>query len=298
MKVYTSNFFADSYKKILETALYFPDYRPKPRGMVVNEIENVMLQIDMPQWSLYENEKRSSQYKYIAAELVWYFSGRKDAEFISKFSKFWNQIKDESGNVNSAYGNLIFTEKNEHGNNQYQWALKSLVGDKDSRQAVLHFNKPSHQYFGNKDFPCTLTGIFQIRDNRLNFTVNMRSNDLILGMPTDIAFFTVLQMQMLFHLQNYYPNLTLGTYTHIVNSLHLYERHFELVDEMLQHQFNPIKMKSVKESLIDENGNSLIFIKKIENCIQNDSYLTGNAESNIAMHNDSLHNFIINSIYE
>jgi len=36
-----------------------------------------------------------------------------------------------------------------------------------------------------------------IRDNKLNFSVSMRSNDAILGTPTDVAFFCLLQQQML-----------------------------------------------------------------------------------------------------
>jgi hypothetical protein len=35
----------------------------------------------------------------------------------------------------------------------------------------------------------------------------MRSNDAILGTPTDVSFFTVLQQQALLHLQGMYPDL-------------------------------------------------------------------------------------------
>jgi thymidylate synthase len=180
--------------------------------------------------------------------------GRNDVAWISKYAKFWEHIQNPDGTVNSSYGNLLFTLKNEHGFSQYEWAHQSLVKDKDTRQAVLHFNLPKHQSFENKDFVCTMYGIFQIRENKLNFTIHMRSNDVILGLPTDIAFFAVLQMQMLNHLKITYPELELGTYTHIANSLHVYERHFELVENMLGQSFKSEAMPKVRQNLITLEG--------------------------------------------
>ena len=78
--------------------------------MKIFEMMNAALVIEDPSFCLYENERRSSQFKYIAAELVWYFTGRKDTDFITPYAKFWKQIENEDGSVNSAYGNLIFTE--------------------------------------------------------------------------------------------------------------------------------------------------------------------------------------------
>ena len=254
MRTYRGDTFADVYEKALRDTLENPEYTSSPRGMEIKEISNAALVIDDPYFPLYENEVRSSQFKYIAGETVWYFTGRKDIEFIDKFSKFWKQLDNGDGTVNSAYGNLIFKEPLSDGRNQWQWALDSLIDDRDSRQAILHFNKPSHQWQGNKDFVCTLNGVFQIRDNRLNFTVDMRSNDLILGTATDIAFFCLLQQQMLSHLQLHYPNLKMGNYTHIVHSLHIYERHFDLVKRMLAGPFIQMSYPPLRKNLITTKG--------------------------------------------
>jgi thymidylate synthase len=182
--------------------------------------------------------------------------GRNDVEYISKFAKFWESIKNDDDTVNSSYGYLLFNNKNEHGITQYRWALESLAQDKDSRQAVLHFNLPTHQRSGNKDFVCTMYGIFQIRNNKLNFTVSMRSNDVILGLPTDIAFFSILQSQMLSHLKSHagYPELEMGTYTHIANSSHIYERHFEVAKKMITKKIEPVSIPGVHLNLIKSDG--------------------------------------------
>lgn len=289
MRTYKGQTFAEVYQNVLSDVLNQPEYVSSPRDMNIHEVTNAALIIADPRSCLYTNDKRSSQFKYIAAELVWYFTGRNDVDFISKFSKFWKTIDNGDGTVNSAYGNLIFTLKTSKNLNQYQWALNSLIEDKESRQAILHFNRPFHQWQGNKDFVCTLAGIFMIRDNRLNFTVDMRSNDLVLGTPTDIAFFCLLQEQMLQHLKHYYPNLEMGTYTHIVHSLHIYEKHFTLIKTMLDHAFIPMRFPAMREFLVDPNGNALDVIKEIEYGIC----------SNSKPHNidDPLHKWIADTIF-
>lgn len=271
MRTYRGDTFADVYELALRDTLSNPEYTSSPRGMEIKEICNAALVIDDPYFPLYENEVRSSQFKYIAGETVWYFTGRKDIEFIDKYSKFWKQLDNGDGTVNSAYGNLIFKEPLSDGRNQWQWALDSLIEDRDSRQAILHFNKPSHQWKGNKDFVCTLNGVFQIRDNRLNFTVDMRSNDLILGTATDIAFFCLLQQQMLKHLQVWYPNLKMGNYTHIVHSLHIYERHFDLVKRMLDKPFMQMSYPPLKENLITTKGHPTDNMNLLEDNILDDT---------------------------
>ena len=90
----------------------------------------------------------------------------------------------------------------------------------------MRFNNTSHQVDGVKDFPCTFIMIFHIRDNKLCATVEMRSNDIICGLVHDLPSFTLFQYLMLLRLREAkYTDLELGTY----NSLHVYERDFELV---------------------------------------------------------------------
>ena len=255
--------FSQIYEALLHDLAYSPEYVTKPRDMTIKENCDVAIVLEDPTSCLYTNPVRSSQFKYIAAEFLWYFMGRDDVEWISKYAKFWEHIQNPDGTVNSSYGNLLFTKKNEHGLAQYEWALQSLIKDKDTRQAVLHFNLPVHQSFDNKDFVCTMYGIFQIRDNKLNFTVHMRSNDAILGLPTDIAFFATLQMQMLKHLKEMYPTLELGTYTHIANSLHIYERHFDIVEKMLKAPFKADYIPRVRVDLINEDGQPTSLFKTL-----------------------------------
>ena len=254
MKIYKGKYIADLYKDILNDLLNAPEYISKPRGMEVKEILNCTIEVQVPNMNLYKNEVRSSPEKYIAAELLWYFSGTNKVDFIEKYAKMWTTLKNKKNEVNSAYGYLIFEEENEHGFGQYEWAIKSLIKDKDSRQAFMHFNKPGHQYETNKDQVCTLVALLHIRDDKLYMTLTMRSNDVILGFMTDYAFFNMLHQQAYLHLKKYYKKLQMGTYTHISHSMHLYSRDYDKVKKMLQCDFETNAIPLLNTSIVKEVG--------------------------------------------
>ena len=67
-----------------------------------------------------------------------------------------------------------------------------------------------------------------IRDGKLNCTGIMRSNDIWLGTPYDITFFTELQKYIAHRVGVEY-----GTYTHFVTSIHAYDRNFQDIKEVL-----------------------------------------------------------------
>lgn len=267
MIVFKGQTFADCYHDSL-IHLFNEGAENNARGTVSKELLDVALVVEDPTQCLYQNDKRGSQIKYIAAEFLWYYSGRNDVKFISNWAKFWETIQNEDGTANSAYGNLIFRVKNQHNVSQYQWAMQSLISDANTRQAVMHFNMPTHQYSGNKDFVCTMYANCHIRNNKFYMSVYMRSNDAVWGTPTDVAFFCSLQMQMFAQLKSFYPDLELGSYTHVANSYHVYDRHYELGQAMLQSEFKADSLPSIVADLVDVDGtpsrNLLILMDALE----------------------------------
>lgn len=270
IKNFAGDSFSEVYHKLLDSLLNYPEYIVSPRGQRVHEITNCRLEIKNPWLCFYENNRRSSQYKYIAAELLWYLSGDRSLDFISQFSAFWKNITNPDITVNSNYGWLLFYEKYAPiWTTQWQWAYDSLFNDKDTRQAVMHFNLPKHQFLNNKDFVCTMYGDFLIRDEKLHFTIHMRSNDAILGLPTDMPFFCLLHINMWKLLSKVYPGLELGTYTHFVNSMHLYERNFQLVKEMEVNEYVPQAIDTSAASIINENGTHNPFVERLISAYKN-----------------------------
>ena len=77
----------------------------------------------------------------------------RNAETWGKITKFWNGIANPDGTVNSAYGWLIFGDRScgdppMNGKplmTPWEWALKSLTTDKETRQAYLRISQPRHE---------------------------------------------------------------------------------------------------------------------------------------------------------
>jgi thymidylate synthase len=119
------------------------------------------------------------------------------------------------------------------GTGQFIRVANELIKDKYSRRAVIQILLPEH-FKCEKDIPCTKSIQFFIRNDVLEMDVQMRSNDIIFGFFNDIAFFSVLHEMMYVYLRDFkYPNLQYGTYYHMANSMHCYERHYEMLDNII-----------------------------------------------------------------
>lgn len=249
--------------------IYFNyDFKAAPRGIPVRECLDYTFTIERPEARTIvtkDPDRNKIIASYTAKETELYDSCSNRVEDFAKASKFWEKLACPDGTVNSAYGYLIWKKKSNgnfdfemnakgidprrpmagHGWNDFikekdscartpwEWAKQCLIADKDSRQAILRFSLPEHQWQGNKDQTCTMHGNFLIREDKLFLTIVMRSNDLVLGLVYDLPWFISLMDKMIEELKSHYPNLTKGDYTHTVHSLHIYERDEEKVLKML-----------------------------------------------------------------
>jgi thymidylate synthase len=220
-----------------------------PRGTTTREVRLAEITID-PTRAVMEFPSRPFNWKYFAGELAWYLSGKTDITLLQKFSKFWNNLTDEEGKVNSNYGSLLLQDHPSmepwmqgiwaHGSqkdrfpNQLEWVYCSLVKDKHTRQAVAFLNSPFFQYEGNKDFVCTMYLNFWIDDDCLDMKVQMRSNDVFFGLTYDALWFSLVHQSMYLNLKKIYPSLKLGLYHHCADNIHYYDRHFTLVENLLK----------------------------------------------------------------
>lgn len=180
-----------------------------------------------------EFESRKSNEDYLKKELDWYLSLNPTIEKV-KDVKIWNNIcSKKDSTVNSQYGILVYGEENKY---QFQKAFDSLIKDKDSRQSVIIYNRPSiHEDAyedGKHDFICTFYQQFFIRNNKLECITNMRSNDCIFGIFNDLPWFEYVYNDMYGKLLNKYTNLEKGNLVYVANSFHCYERHFNLLEKI------------------------------------------------------------------
>ena len=169
---------------------------------------------------------------YMVAELIWYLAGDNSTEWISKYSKFWRDISDDGTTANSAYGARLFRPHSKIAQGRYtqlDYVVEELRSDPDSRRAVMHLRVPDDSIDAKLDVPCTLALQFFIRNGRLHQVANMRSSDLIFGIAYDIPAFTMFQELLANEL-----GVGMGTYTHTSNSLHIYQRHFEMAEKIIR----------------------------------------------------------------
>lgn len=165
---------------------------------------------------------------YVDEELKWYLSKSLNVNDIKNCPKIWKEICDKDGLINSNYGYLIFSKEN---HDQYNNCLESLKKNYYTRQAIMIYTRPIIQYEyksnGKHDFICTNTVSYFIRNNNLHCVVNMRSNDAIFGYKNDRYWQEFVLRKLYSDLND--RELKIGKIFWNANSLHIYERHFELV---------------------------------------------------------------------
>jgi len=184
---------------------------------------------------------RKSLRKYIERELNWYLHKTNDVSEL-KDIKVWDNISDINSEVNSNYGQLVFSRANF---NQFDNVVKKLINDKYTRQGIIIYTRPSIHYEWNSfevhDFICTNFQQFFIRDNKLITITNMRSEDAIYGTFNDIPWFHYVINKMYKKLKEHYSDLSLGKHIFTVNSFHVYQRHFELIKKIMDSEKNDNK---------------------------------------------------------
>lgn len=227
--------FSDSYIKLIKLLMELGT-KKSPRGQNISCFQNCLFTVRNP-GTIFSSPSREYPFSYLNKELKLYFTGNCSAEDFGKASKFWLQLANPDGNVNSNYGYHIFYRpiETKFGNMKNQWvyAKNQLIHDKDTRQALMFISTPSVQFDGNKDFICTLNYLFNIEDNKLHLTVNRRSQDLHFGLPHDINFEYLLMVKMHNELLDVYPELELGSYNMFCNNIHIYERNYEIFRNMI-----------------------------------------------------------------
>lgn len=213
------------------------------------ELINYMIRIDDLENNVIDLKSRNISYIYLAGETLWYQAGRNDVSFISKFGKLWKRISDDGITNNSAYGFIL---KKKHGFDQIEKIIELLKNDPSSRRAILNINVPNEHVIETKDEMCTICLNFVIRNNALDCTGVMRSNDIVFGFTYDFSYFTQLQKYIASRLE-----VHVGTYTHFAMSLHFYERDYQLIKDIAYGTMEK-KYESFDMDNLFRNSNELI----------------------------------------
>lgn len=247
-----SNSINDAFINIAETLNNAPDFISSPRHYETKEILGAFIVINNPYDRLVTNVHRKISLKYLIGEWLWYERGSNSLNEIAYYSKYWRNISDNKKNVNSAYGHRLLGINPNIGINQWIWAKQQLIEGKESRRAIMFIALPSDIKKQTKDFPCTISLQFLIREDQLYLIANMRSNDLVLGFTYDAPSFTLFQEKMLLELQDHYPNLKMGKYIHMTGSMHVYKKHYDMIKNVIADKDNNLDLHMPKISDLKE----------------------------------------------
>ena len=188
------------------------------------ELLGAVLKLINPRARLSRTETKGKLFSALG-ELCWYLNGTDRLEPIEYYVPKYRNYSNNAGILTGAYGPRLFCWENV---NQF-YNIKNLLRKKrHTRQAVIQLFSKHDVMYDFKDVACTCTLQFLIRSGHLNLVVHMRSNDAFIGLSHDIFCFTMLQEIMACSLK-----VELGSYIHLVGSLHLYDKNVEAARRFL-----------------------------------------------------------------
>jgi thymidylate synthase len=157
-------------------------------------------------------------------ELCWYLSGSNSTDQIAYYIDHYRSC-DEGGTIFGGYGPRLFSYD---GINQIDYVIRTLRISPSSRRTVIQLFDHMDVSESHKDVPCTCTLQYLLRDGFLTAITYMRSNDVFRGLPHDIFCFTMIQEIIARSV-----GAEVGSYHHMVGSLHMYDTDFRNLSQFL-----------------------------------------------------------------
>ena len=187
---------------------------------LTKEILHAAIAIEKPtsRWTISRSPAMNPAYAF--AELIWTVNGRDDSAFLNYFNSKLPEMAGDGPSYHGAYGKRL---RRHLGFDQFERAYLALKHCTESRQVVLQIwdgeiDLPASDGApASPDIPCNLVSLLKIRNDRLEWTQVMRSNDIFRGIPYDFVQFTCLQ-----EIFAGWLGIQSGTYCHVSDSLHAY----------------------------------------------------------------------------
>lgn len=201
--------------------------KPNRTGVDTISTFNINYEIDLRDGFPLLTTKRVS-WKNIVVELLWFLSGDVSIDLLKKHNcKFWDPWADENGKVPSAYGNFWrhFPIHNEKGEADYadqvQWVIDELGRNPMSRRLVISAWAPGNAHHSALP-PCHCMYIFNVQNDPsgkkvLNLHLTQRSCDIALGVPYNIASYS-----LLLKLVAQFAGMEPGIFAHTLVDAHIY----------------------------------------------------------------------------
>jgi len=168
--------------------------------------------------------------KSIIHELIWFISGNTNIKYLKDNNvTIWDKWADENGNLGPVYGYQwrSWPDYNSGAIDQLANVIKQIKQTPDSRRLIVcSWNVAQVDKMALP--PCHTLFQFYVADNVLSLQLYQRSADIFLGVPFNIASYSLLLMMVA-----QVTNLQVGEFVHTFGDAHLYLNHFEQAHEQL-----------------------------------------------------------------
>lgn len=238
-------------------------YEVETRGSKCRNVSNMAVVLKAAECPLTSFRDRNLNLNYAKEEWLWYLGADKMDDSIEKHATMWKKLKQEDGSYFSNYGQYIFGREmipiiegsgsqmmakpsDQFKLSQFEYVIQQLKKDEGTRRASIVLLRQEHLFDSNTDTVCTYAINFSVINHVLDMTVMMRSNDVIFGFTNDAFCFWNLYAMVYAILRQTYDDLAPGDYTHFTNSMHVYDRHYEMIQKICtSHNGGHIRLPAV-----------------------------------------------------
>lgn len=183
--------------------------------------------------------------KSIIYELLWFLKGDTNVKYLQEHNvRIWNEWAKEDGSLGPIYGRQwrSWPDGSKDGIDQIQQAIDAINHNPDSRRIVVSaWNVAELEEMQLN--PCHVMFQFYVAEGKLSCQLYQRSADVFLGVPFNIASYSLLTMMIA-----QVCDLEAGEFVHTYGDLHLYQNHFEQARLQLTR-----KPKSLPKMLINQD---------------------------------------------
>jgi thymidylate synthase len=175
--------------------------------------------------------------KSIIHELLWFLKGETNIQYLKDNGvSIWDEWADENGNLGPVYGHQWRSWATSDGRtiDQISNVVEQIKKNPDSRRLIVSAWNPG-DIDKMKLPPCHALFQFYVSNNTLSCQLYQRSADIFLGVPFNIASYSLLLMMMA-----QVCNLKPGEFIHTFGDAHIYANHFDQVNLQLSRTPMPL----------------------------------------------------------